>query len=93
MESVAASCTDVDDEPLTISVTQPTKGVASYVAPNLRFDPNGQYESLNTGDTDTTNGDFTYKANDGTVDSATANVAVTVTGVNDAPVLTVSRAA
>src|SRR5438067_7133515 len=31
---------------------------------------------------------FTFKANDGTVDSAIATVAVTVTPVNDAPVAT-----
>ena len=84
--SVAASCTDVDVEPLTITVTQPTKGIASYLNPDLRFDPNGQYEGLDSGEQDTTNGDFTYTANDGTVNSNVANVAVTVTGVNDAPV-------
>ena len=76
--STAASCTDVDDEPLAITVTQPTKGAAGYSAPNLTFNPNGQYEALDTAETDVTNGDFTYKANDGTVDSNVANVAVTV---------------
>jgi VCBS repeat-containing protein len=84
--SVAASCSDPDGESLTISVTQPTKGVSSYLDPNLRFNPNGQYEGLDTGESDTDNGDFTYKANDGTADSNTANVAVTVNGVNDPPV-------
>ncbi len=84
--SVAASCTDVDVEPLTISFTQPTKGSASYVAPNLVFDPNGQYEGLDTSESDTTNGDFTYQAHDGDAFSAAADVQVTVTGVNDAPV-------
>ena len=83
---MAASCTDVDVEPLTISVTQPTKGIASYLDPDLRFNPNGQYEGLDSGEQDTTNGDFTYTANDGTVNSNVANVAVTVNGVNDAPV-------
>ena len=70
--STAASCSDVDDEPLAITVTQPTKGVAAYANPNLTFNPNGQYESLDTGETDVTNGDFTYRASDGTVDSNVA---------------------
>ncbi len=91
---VAASCTDVDVEPLTITVTQPSSGlgISGYSDPNLTFDPNTEYESLDTGESDTTNGDFTYTANDGTVDSNTADVAVEVTGVNDAPVLTLSQA-
>ena len=72
-------------------VTQPIKGMASVVSSNLRFDPNGQYEALDTGESDPTNGDFTYKANDGTVDSNTADVDVTVTGVNDAPVCLSAR--
>ena len=88
--TVAATCTDVDVEPLTVSVTQPSKGVASENDVLLTFNPNGQYESLNAGDTDTTNGDFTYKAHDGTVYSNVADVAVTVTGVNDGPSLTVT---
>ena len=88
--SVAASCTDVDDEPLTISVVTPppppAKGIASYLDPNLRFDPNGQFEGLDTGETDTTNGDFRYTASDSDATSTEANVQVTVNGVNDAPV-------
>jgi Bacterial Ig domain/Bacterial cadherin-like domain len=86
--SVAADCSDVDGEALTISVTQPTKGVSSYVNPDLRLNPNNQYNGLNTGDSDTVNGDFTYKANDSTVNSANANVAVTVTGTDDNPTIT-----
>jgi hypothetical protein len=33
---------------------------------------------------------FTFKANDGTIDSAAATVTITVTAVNDAPVFTVN---
>ena len=85
--TTAPDCTDVDIEPLNYAiVTQPSKGMSSVVSGNLRFDPNGLYEGLDTGESNTTDGDFTYKANDGTVDSNTANVDVTVTGVNDAPV-------
>ena len=85
-DSTAPDCTDVDEETLTYTVTQPTKGVASENDVNLSFDPDGDFENLDTGESDETNGDFTYTANDGTVDSAAAAVAVTVTGVNDAPV-------
>ena len=84
-DSTAPDCTDMDEEALTYSVTQPTKGVTSENGVALNFDPSGQYEGLDTGETDTTNGDFTYTANDSTVDSNTADVAVTVNGANDAP--------
>ena len=58
----------------------PVRLPASVIAgPNLHFDPNGEFESLNVSDQDTTNGDFSYRANDGTVNSAPANVDVTVT--------------
>ena len=92
--SVAPSCTDVDTPVGSLTyaiVAQPSKGTASVVSGNLRFDPNGLYEGLDTGESNTTDGDFTYKANDGTVDSNTANVDVTVTGVNDAPVCLTAR--
>ncbi|MEM8686901.1 MAG: tandem-95 repeat protein, partial [Pseudomonadota bacterium] len=48
------------------------------------YDPNGQFESLNTGEiaTDT----FTYTVDDGNGSSDTATVTVTIDGVSDAPV-------
>jgi len=43
---------------------------------------------------DYTGGDsFTYKANDGTTDSNTVTVSITVSGVNDPPVVTMTAAA
>ena len=47
------------------------------------FDPSGDYDYLDDGDSDTFT--FHYKVNDGTVDSNVSSVTVTVTGVNDAP--------
>jgi hypothetical protein len=74
----APSCTDVEGSTLTYSiVAQPTHGSASVAAGLLTYTPAANYNGLDS---------FTYKANDGTVDSNTATVSVTVTAVNDAPV-------
>jgi len=81
-DSVAANCTGSG---LSYSVTQPLLGLSSRVGATLTFNPNGEFEFLGQGETDTVNGDFTYTANDGTNVSLPADVEVTVTGVNDAP--------
>ncbi|MCP5082216.1 MAG: tandem-95 repeat protein, partial [Alphaproteobacteria bacterium] len=47
------------------------------------YDPNGQFESLNTGETATDS--FTYTVDDGNGSSDTATVTVTIDGVSDAP--------
>ena len=70
--------TDADNNPLSYSiVTQPTKGTLSGTAPNLTYTPN-----LNQYGVDS----FTFKVNDGTVDSNLAAVSITIVSVNDAPV-------
>jgi VCBS repeat-containing protein len=51
----------------------------------IAYDPRGAFESLRTGDT--AHDTFAYRAGDGTAESGEATVDVTVTGVNDAPVL------
>ncbi len=51
---------------------------------SLTYDPNGAFESLDDGETATDT--FTYRANDGTVDSNMATVTITISGRNDAPV-------
>lgn len=85
---------------LTIAEDQPGSGVVSAVDgddPNLTYslvgnvshgiltlNPNGTYiytPALNFNGTDS----FTFKANDGTVDSAPATVTITVNSVNDDP--------
>ncbi len=70
--------TDADSNPLTYAVvSQPTKGILSGTAPNLSYTPTA---NLNGADS------FTFKVNDGLVDSATATISINITPVNDAPV-------
>ena len=70
--------TDTDLNPLTYTVlSQPAKGTLSGTAPNLTYTP---HPNLNGADS------FTFKVNDGFVDSATATVTVNITPVDDAPV-------
>src|SRR5439155_1204227 len=76
---VIANDTDVDGDPLTaILVTSPAHGT-------LKLNSDGSFTytpALNYNGPDS----FTYKANDGQVDSPTnATVSITVTPVNDAP--------
>ena len=72
--------TDVESGALTYAiVAQPANGTLSGTAPNLTYTPTANYNGADS---------FTFKVNDGTVDSATATVSITVTSVNDAPVFT-----
>jgi CSLREA domain-containing protein len=76
-ESASPSCTDADGDTLTFSiVAQGTKGTASVTGGLLQYVP-----ILNENGADT----FTYKANDGSADSNTADVNVTIDPVNDPP--------
>ena len=72
------ACSDVDGDSLTCSVVaQGTKGTLNITSCLLAtYTPN---PNANGGDT------VTYKANDGSVDSADATVTVTITPVNDIP--------
>src|SRR5207244_8272802 len=58
-------------------VAGPLHGALSGVAPNITYTPAANYNGADS---------FTFKANDGTVDSSAATVSLTVTAVNDAPV-------
>ncbi len=72
------TATDIDGDPLTYTVVAgPASGTLSGTAPNLTYTPAANYNGPDS---------FTFKANDGTIDSAVATVAITVTPVNDAPV-------
>ena len=78
-KAVTLAATDVDGDTLTFSVvTQPTKGTLSGTVPNLTYTPNNNVTGTDS---------FTFKANDGTVDSAVATIAINIAaGPNTAPV-------
>jgi len=69
---------DIDGDPLTFSiVSPPANGTLSGIAPNVIYTPAVNFNGADS---------FSFKVNDGTVDSAPATVSITVTPVNDAPV-------
>ncbi len=75
---VTLSGNDAETSTLSFLVTTaPQHGTLSGTPPNLTYAPALNYSGPDS---------FAFRANDGTVDSATATVAVTVTSVNDAPV-------
>jgi VCBS repeat-containing protein len=82
-KSGTLSATDVDDASLTFSVvTQPANGSVSVTDPAsgaYSFTPAASFHGSTS---------FTFKANDGEVDSNVATVSITVNPVNDAPVAT-----
>ena len=68
---------DPDGDAITFAiVTGPANGALSGTAPNVTYTPNAGFNGSDS---------FTFKVNDGTVDSASAAVSITVTAVNDAP--------
>jgi hypothetical protein len=70
---------DANGDALTYYVvTSPSHGVLSGTAPDVAYTPNSDYNGPDS---------FTFKANDGRVDSNIATVSITVNGVNDAPAL------
>ena len=73
---------DVDGDNLTYSiVSAPSNGTASISGATLTYEANQDYNGTET---------ITYKANDGTVDSNTSTITITITPVNDTPVVTTS---
>ena len=75
------TCTDVEGSPLTYAkATNPAHGTAAMLADGTwTYDPAPDYNGPDS---------FTYRANDGTGNSAPATVSITVTPVNDNPVAT-----
>jgi uncharacterized delta-60 repeat protein len=70
---------DPDGDSLTYSVeSQPTHGSLSGTAPDLTYTPEANYYGADS---------FSFKVNDGQVDSGEATVSITVNSVNDPPVL------
>lgn len=78
--NITLTGSDVDGDALTFRViSSPTHGTLSGTAPNLTYTPAADYNG---------NDSFTFKVNDGHVDSVAGAVSITVTPVNDPPVLT-----
>jgi hypothetical protein len=75
---ITLSATDPDNSSLTYAiVASPSHGTLSGTPPNLTYSPVSSYNGPDS---------FTFKASDGTVDSNTALVSISVTPVNNAPV-------
>ncbi|MGI9066294.1 MAG: tandem-95 repeat protein [Pyrinomonadaceae bacterium] len=75
--NITLGATDADGNFLYYSVVSgPLHGTLSGTAPNLTYTPTANYNGPDS---------FTFKANDGFVDSNTASVSITVNPINDAP--------
>ncbi len=75
---IALVATDGDNDTLTYSIVSgPANGALSGTAPNVTYTPAADYNGADS---------FTFRANDGQVDSNVATVSITVNPVNDAPV-------
>jgi hypothetical protein len=79
-KAITLTAIDAEADPLTYTVLSgPTKGTLSGTAPNLTYT-----SDLNENGSDS----FTFKANDGSLDSEVATVSITITPVNDPPTAT-----
>ncbi|MBI2574384.1 tandem-95 repeat protein, partial [Candidatus Woesearchaeota archaeon] len=82
-KAITLSGTDTDGNPLTFSIAgcaAPANGTLSGIAGGvITYTPNNNFNGADS---------FGFKANDGTADSSCATVTVTVTAVNDAPIVT-----
>ena len=77
-KGITLAGSDVDNDTLTYTVVAgPSQGTLSGTAPNLTYTPAALYAGPDS---------FTFKVNDGTVDSNIATVSITVTHVYHAPV-------
>jgi hypothetical protein len=76
--SITLGATDANDDPLTfVIVSAPAHGTLSGTGPALTYTPGANFNGADS---------FTFRVNDGSVDSELATVSITVTSVNDAPV-------
>ncbi|WP_374663339.1 tandem-95 repeat protein [Ramlibacter sp.] len=77
--NLLASAADVDSATLTATVvTGPAQGVLTvHVDGTFSYKPNANYSGPDS---------FTYKVNDGSLDSDTVTMSIDVTAINDAPV-------
>jgi VCBS repeat-containing protein len=78
--SVLANDTDAENDSLTAILVSGPANASSFT-----LNADGTYTYVHNGG-ETTSDSFTYKANDGSLDSNVATVTITITAVNDAPV-------
>ena len=79
LPGVLSNDSDADSDPITaIKVTDPANGTVTLAADgSFTYTPAADYNGSDS---------FTYKANDGSADSSTVTVSITVNPTNDAPV-------
>src|SRR5262249_11674707 len=76
--SITLTATDVEASPLTFTIVSgPAHGTLTGTPPTVSYQPAANYNGSDS---------FTFKANDGELDSNVATATITVTPVNDAPV-------
>jgi hypothetical protein len=76
-KAITLAASDVDGDTLSFSiVTSPAHGALSGTGANLTYTPAANYNGSDS---------FTFKTNDGTADSNTATVSITINPVNDSP--------
>ncbi len=75
--TIVLVATDVDGDALAYVVGSPAHGTLTGTAPNLIYIPDANYHGTDS---------FTFRANDGTMDSNLATVTITINAANDAPV-------
>merc|ERR1711964_803061 len=79
-KAITLAGTDIENSTLTYTVVaNPSHGALSGTAPALTYTPTADYNGSDS---------FSFKVNDGIVDSETATISITVTAVNDAPLAT-----
>lgn len=78
-KAITLTGTDGDGDSLTFAIVSgPSNGSLTGTAPNVTYRPNTNFNGSDS---------FTFRVNDGQVNSTTATFSITVTPVNDAPVL------
>ena len=81
-KQITLGANDVDGDALTYTiVSAPAHGTLSGTGANQTYTPDLNYNGSDS---------FTFKANDGTIDSNVATVSITVNAVNDAPTVTLA---
>jgi VCBS repeat-containing protein len=77
-KAITLGASDVEGSALSYTIgTGPTHGTLTGTAPNLTYTPAANYNGPDS---------FTFRANDGELDSNLATVSITVNPVNDAPI-------